>query len=264
MPFLPLDHPEPFAAVLGIMLYPKLNEQDQARAFAAQYLAEPIRLLEEQGRYLSYPSLLQIAKDSGVPLRDLDKRWYNGTMTGQTFKIFFALSNTKPDCASWENAGRIIEVHAGLNKVSGSRASIMKAKSDFHTVAHLWAAYEIRRENEFFRGFQRPFRGDPEISYRDIDDFQSFLAEAEILRKWGRTWQRKAAKSEPPLPKDAWRVPDGWQPLERQPGWPLTGVIPDISVDQADLDRLHQSARPPRRPRKSPKNNLSKIFWTGV
>lgn len=135
----------------------------------------------------------------------------------------------------------------------------MKAKSDFHAVAHLWAAYVIRRENEFFRGLARPFRADPEVGYNGFDDFLSFLTEAEILLRWGQTWRRKAAKAEPPLPPDAWRVPDGWQPPERKPGWPLTGVIPDIGFDEADLDRLLPRAGRPGRPRKLPKKSLSKI-----
>ena len=41
MPVLPLDYTEPFAATLGLMLYPGINELDRrdARAFAAQSLA---------------------------------------------------------------------------------------------------------------------------------------------------------------------------------------------------------------------------------
>jgi hypothetical protein len=37
MPILPLDYPEPFAATLGVMLYPATDEADarKARAFAA-------------------------------------------------------------------------------------------------------------------------------------------------------------------------------------------------------------------------------------
>ena len=36
MPILPLDHPEPFAATLGVMLYPGADNDDplKARAFA--------------------------------------------------------------------------------------------------------------------------------------------------------------------------------------------------------------------------------------
>ena len=45
MPVLPLEHFEPFAATLGVMLYPGLDEDDQrkARAFAAQWLALTVR-----------------------------------------------------------------------------------------------------------------------------------------------------------------------------------------------------------------------------
>ena len=49
-------------------------------------------------------------------------------------------------------------------------------------------------------------------------DFQSFLAEAEILRQWGQTWQQRRATSEPPLPSEVWRVPGNWEPPTRRPG----------------------------------------------
>jgi hypothetical protein len=34
MPILPLNHPEPFATTLGVILFPALEEQAMARAFA--------------------------------------------------------------------------------------------------------------------------------------------------------------------------------------------------------------------------------------
>ena len=46
---LPVDYPEPFAAVLGTMLYPNEGEAAQRRAFAAHCLAEPIRRFEAAG-----------------------------------------------------------------------------------------------------------------------------------------------------------------------------------------------------------------------
>jgi len=51
MPILPLDHPDPLAATLGVMLYSGQDEDSQrgARAFAAQFLAEPLRLFHEAG-----------------------------------------------------------------------------------------------------------------------------------------------------------------------------------------------------------------------
>jgi hypothetical protein len=51
VPSLPLDHPEPFLATLGVMLYPATDGDDppKARAFAAQWLAEPFRRFHEAG-----------------------------------------------------------------------------------------------------------------------------------------------------------------------------------------------------------------------
>jgi len=41
---LPVNHFEPFAATLGIMLYPGLEPEERAKAdaFASQFLAKPI------------------------------------------------------------------------------------------------------------------------------------------------------------------------------------------------------------------------------
>ena len=54
MPILPLNHPEPFSATLGVMLYPDEADALKARAFAAQYLAEPMRRLYKAGGTLSH------------------------------------------------------------------------------------------------------------------------------------------------------------------------------------------------------------------
>ena len=66
MPVLPLDHPEPFAATLGVMLYPGTDEDDcrKARAFAAHWIAEPFRSFHEAGYQLSYDDLARIMMDS--------------------------------------------------------------------------------------------------------------------------------------------------------------------------------------------------------
>jgi hypothetical protein len=70
MPILPLDHPEPFAATLGVMLYPATDEADppKARAFASQFLAEPIRRFHEAGHTLTHDALQCIAMDAGQRL----------------------------------------------------------------------------------------------------------------------------------------------------------------------------------------------------
>src|SRR6476646_4161649 len=126
MPILPLDHPEPFTATLGVMLYPATDEKDppKARAFAAQYLAEPIRRRHEAGGALSYDALARIAKDAGQRLTDLEERWWYGTASGELFKTLLALAFTNPALASWENAVRIAELAAVRAKARGSRTDL--------------------------------------------------------------------------------------------------------------------------------------------
>jgi hypothetical protein len=240
MPILPLDHPEPLAATLGVMLYPGEDEADQkyARAYAAQFLAEPLRLFQEAGGTLAYKDLLRIATDGAGHLDDLDDRLWRGTATGEMFKAFFALAHTDPSLASWGNATKLAQVIAAQHRGPGSRASLYAVRRRFGSVAHLWAALCIR---------ERRFQSDPDVGYEGWHDFQFFLTEAEILRWWGRSWRADRAKSEPPLPAETWRVPEGWAPPEPQPGWPRTGVIPHLTIPDDLLVHLSR----PGRPRKS-------------
>ena len=94
MPILPVDYPEPFAAVLGTMLYPNEEDDAQGRAVAAHYLAEPIRRFEAVGGVLPYDDLLRIVKDGGARLDDLDQRWRGGTAMGEFVQSPFRVSKS--------------------------------------------------------------------------------------------------------------------------------------------------------------------------
>ena len=239
MPILPLDHPEPFAATLGVMLYPGEDESDRkkARAFAAQYLAEPLRRLRQEGGALDYEALLDIASGSGERLDDLDSRWFDATATGELLKLLFALYNTDPGLASWENALRLAKPIAARGGAASSRAKLQAARARFLSVAHLWGAWCIR---------ERRFQSRPEVGYDGWLDFQFFLAEAEILREWGQSWRATRNKSMPPLPSEVWRVPEDWSPPEPKPDWPLTGGIPALIIEPYLLMRLRKAGRPRR------------------
>ena len=122
MLILPLDAPEPFAATLGVMLYPSTAKSDvaKARAFAAQWLAEPLRRFHEAQHRLSYEVLSSIAQDAGAQLADLDQRWQGGTATGELYKALFILAKDHPLLASWENAIRVYAMCAAHDGSSGS------------------------------------------------------------------------------------------------------------------------------------------------
>jgi hypothetical protein len=121
---LPLNHLEPFAATLGVMLYPGVEtaEQRRARVFATHYLGNPPRQIYEVGGRLPYEDLVRIATDASARLDDLDKRWWGGTATGHTFKAFFVLWNTEPPPASWNSVIRLAEIFAGVLRESGARS----------------------------------------------------------------------------------------------------------------------------------------------
>lgn len=237
MRILPLDHPEPMAATLGVMLYPGLDDESRrsARAYTAQFLSEPIRRFTHAGGTLSHEDLLRIATDPGVPLDDIDDRWWDGSCMGVMFMNYFVLFRTDPRLTSWENAIKLTEVNATKHELPGSRSSLQDIRRRYGSVAHLWAAWCIR---------DREFRSDPEVGYEGWHDFQFFLAESEILRHWGQNWRRKESRAVPPLAADVWRVPDDWEPPVREPNWPLSGVIPDIGFPAELLSGLRPAGRP--------------------
>jgi hypothetical protein len=239
MPILPLDAPEPFAATLGVMLYPGADESDQAkaRAFAAWWLAMPLRRFHQDGHRLTYEALASIAEDASEQLTDLDDRRRGGAAMGDLFKALFLLAKDHPALASWDNAIRVYEIFASRAKASGSRSQLRKYLSRFRRVAHLWGAWSFRE------GF---FGGQPGTAYDGDDDFQCILAEAEILRDFGQGWRARRAKASPPLQADVWRVPKSWSRPIRQEGWPN----PDRILSYKLPDDVITELRPPGRPRK--------------
>jgi hypothetical protein len=239
MPILPIDRPEPVTATLGLMLYPGTDQTDVAksRAFAAQCLAAALKSFLESGGALPC-DLTAVLVDAGQPLPDLNARWWGGRATGEAFKAFFALFNTAPALASWNNAIKLTQLIAEKFDVKGTRTNLWEAKACFQSVAHLWGAWAIREGKSFV---------DQRVDYDATADFQSFLAEAEMLRQWGQTWRARREKSEPPLPQDVWRVPEDWEPPTRKPGWPPTGMVPDIKVPEELLAELKPAGRPRKR-----------------
>jgi hypothetical protein len=237
MPNLPLDHPEPFAATVGVMLYPGEDEDSRRRAlaFTAQSLAEPLRQFHEAGHSLAYQDLARIASDSGVRLDDIEKRWWEGSVTGEIFKTLLALARSDETLASWGHATELVELIAARHRVSGSRSSLYRARSRYRSVAHLWGAWSIREQR---------FQSHDRVGCDGWHDFQFFLAEAETLRRWGQSWRPLETQSEPLLPTAVWCVPEGWEPPESQPGWPPTGVIPRPTIPDDLLARLRRPGRP--------------------
>lgn len=237
MPILPLTDPEPFMATLGVMLYPGEDaaERSKSKAFAAQAMAEPLRQAIANGHDVRKEVLQKYATEGGEVLDDLRKRWKKGIWIGNLMKAWFALACSHPELASWSNVAIIGEKVAGAN--TGVLSTFKSFKKSHGSVGHLWAAWVIRGEQ---------LKPDEKVGYDALSDFQSFLAESEILRDWGQNWKHSAANSPHPLPKNSWQVPDDWQLEETKPGWPQRGCIPYLSLPSHLLTGLAVSGRVPK------------------
>jgi hypothetical protein len=238
VPILPLDHPEPFAATLGVMLYPGTDDRDclKARAFVARWLATPLSRYHAAGHGLPYGSLARIAESPVDTLDDLQERYWGGTATGELVKTLFALANSNPRLASWNNAVKMFCIVANRESArKGSRTDVFEAKRRFFSVAHLWGAWSIREGR---------FEPQPDIGYDGYEDFQSFLTEAEIIRQWAHTWRSMRARSSPLFPADMWIPPESWKPPVRNGNWPNTGRIPALALPDDLLRQLRPAGRP--------------------
>lgn len=232
---LPLHHPEPFAATLGVMLYPDTSDTElrKRHAFTTQFLAEPIRRARADGYHPPYETIAMVAESCGEQLDDLETRIREGVWVGDLVKALYALSCSHQPLASWNNAANILERAAGCS--SGSRTGFMAAKKRFLTVAHLWCAWSIR---------DGKFKEILEVEYRYADDFQYFLAESEVIRDWGQTWKPARANAESPLSGEVYAIPEGWCEPEPQKGWPPVGIAPYLELPADLLEGLKPAGRP--------------------
>ena len=241
MPTLDLDHHEPFAATLGIMLYPGTDNEDRenARAFASHWIQGCLKNFHEAGHRLPAERMARLLEDGGVFLTDGKARLKSGQAVGDIFKALFLLAKDHPSLASWEHAISIYETGAARAKKPGSRSALWREIKRFKSVAHLWGAWSIRD--------YRDFAGSAELGYDGYDDFQCFLAQAELLRDFGQSWRHRRAKSGPPLPAEVWRIPVDWNSQNRRPSWPNPDDVLTISFP----DNLVADLKPSGRPRKA-------------
>jgi hypothetical protein len=220
---------------MGVMLYPGQDESDRRRAaaWAAQYLVGPLRELHEQGGSITYDDLLRIATTEAAPLQDVDQRAMRGRATGEMFKVFIALAGAHPKLASWNNAARIVQHVAKQKGAPCGRSLLWHAKSEFASVAHLWAAWSIRER----------FAPDPSEDIELIDDFLTYLTESEVLREWGQTWKAPRANSLPPLPDDVWRLAPDWNPPRPIRKRARLGDVPLLTVSDELLGLLRSAGQ---------------------
>lgn len=236
MPQLPLDYVEPFAALLGKMLYPGTDEQDcrKAETFVSQYLAEPLRQFRDQGGQIKIEDLYRLATGPTEILEDLQDRWWAGQATGEITKVLIALYQSDSKLASWKNAVGIVVKCTGSGRGTG-RSTFMKYRTRFGSVAHLWAAWRLRGGR---------FAADALSGNSLAIDFRRFVCEAERIRLWGQGFRPERAKSEPLFDCEMWTAPEEWLAPLAYPQWPGEDWVPPIEATPEQLQGLRPAGRP--------------------
>ncbi|MEQ1779822.1 MAG: hypothetical protein ABMA14_00560 [Hyphomonadaceae bacterium] len=237
MPTLPLDHPDPLAATLATMLYPGTEDRTQRQVLVDRLAPllcdhcqppQPIAIDQLMGRAVAVV---------GAELPDLEDRIFGATAVGQVAKVFLVLSWNDGKTASWANAYAIANKSAGpraKRQISPSYFKMQRAR--FETVTHLWVALCLR---------DLQFKPEILVGYDLAADFDSFLAEAEWVRRWGSWWRRPATDAAPPFKGiEMWEPPFYWRPLFRRRGWPRTGGMADLALAPELVSGLKARGRP--------------------
>jgi len=110
------------------------------------------------------------------------KAFLRGSMAGCLVHYLWHAMKSHPN-VSWEDAMRAAEDIAPVGKISGSRSTFAKAKSDFSKVLHFWGALSINYYDENKGGF-------------DLGSFNlaSFLSEAFVLVQRMREWEAASSR----------------------------------------------------------------------
>lgn len=234
---LPLDQKEPFAASLGVMLYP--DKAEKAEAFAKWFVSRAIQKEIAGGNKVAYEAIRKFAVADLPCKRDVDLRLRMGLAVGTLLKVAFAIWGTDKRLVSWRNAQKIVANETGNSRWRAGVKSLEAWRLKFMVVAHLWCAFVLRGGRIVPSGVT-DFDGDLEFRY--------FLAEAECLRAWGQSFVVPREKAVPLLPERMWRTPVDWEPPRPDfegPG-PARGIIQatELFPEQAALLNF------PGRPRK--------------
>ncbi len=183
---LPLDHEEPFAATMGVMLYP--DQPEKAETYAKWHLSQAIQKAIANGHEFAYETMRTYAYAKPFCEHEVRLRRRMGLAVGTLLKTAFAISGTDERRVSWRNAQKIVANETGNSKSKAGMKSLEAWRLRFMPVAHLWGAFELRGRIIVPPGIT-DFDGNLEFLY--------FLAEAECLRAWGQSFVAPRAKAVP-------------------------------------------------------------------
>jgi len=240
---LPVFNAGPMLSVYAVMRFPR----DIAKASALASWAICMNLNEASAAAIGPARLASIASEGArfAPwLKEMRENEYAGGAAGEVVKELLTLLAEEPKTASLDNALDIATAVASKargetqTQMAVSKSSLRHYLSEFGPALHLWGAWRVRGAR---------WLGDPSAGYSHEDDFEMFLCESECLLEILKQWDSKNKKRSDYLKVDFFRVAEDWRPPARRLGWPMTGVIPKITIDRVkmpDLPTLKKRGRP--------------------
>jgi hypothetical protein len=254
VPTLPVFNDEPMTSLLGVMRFP--NDLKKAAAYASCCLAA--KMTPDKAVTIGIARILPILNRTAQALREESNRNERaGTAAGEVVQVLWALISNYPGVASWHHATRLTEEaavrackeqtrrsaarrspHRRKETPAVSSTMLRKYLREFSPVLHLWGAWCIRG---------RRWNWDDSVGYSLPNDVAMFLCEAETLFEQLQKWDTAKSPRSEYLAIDAFHPANDWRPPQRLDGWPMTGGICGLKIDEAsvpEIANLKKSGRP--------------------
>jgi hypothetical protein len=250
VPTLPVFNDEPMASLLGVMRFP--NDLEKAAAYASWCMAKGSAMKPDDAVTIGIARILPILT-ARVSHEESKRNEIAGTAAGEVVKTLFALIGGDPNVASWKHAINLTELVGARDRADAARAADTKPRQkapavshatlrkylrEFSPVLHLWGAWCIRG---------RRWNWDDSVGYSLPNDVDMFISESELLFRVLQRWDSAKTTRSKYLGGDVFRVADDWRPPLSRRGWPMTGALPLLKIDEVavpEVADMKKSGRP--------------------
>ncbi len=225
---LPIFFGDIWSSVRALMAFP--DDMVAAKSYAAQMVSRVMPSFMTAGNDLTSTQRLELheALDPRNPSKDeIEDRVRMGTDVGEILFYLWGLICSQPESATVETAIAMAVDYPRKGRTSGGRSKFRSSLSIMAPVLHLLGAWQLR-DARLHAGCADGYDG--------LTDLGAFMTEAMALRqaleKWDSDGRHIAHQSRQSgyLARDFFGPWIGWQPHEHRPGWPLTGMIPALSI----------------------------------
>jgi len=253
VPTLPVFNDEPMTSLLGAMRFP--NDLKKAAAYASWCLDNKIKPTDAatMGNEIILPILIGAWPPSSSSRQaewheESNHKVIAGTAAGEAVKTLFALIGRDPNVASWKHAINLTELAAVWDRTAAARSTDIEPRDPAQIFARIQPrASPVGR----LVHWGRRWNWDDSVGYSLPDDVDMFISESELLFRVLQHWDSAKTTRSKYLGGDFFRVAHDWRPPLSRRGWPRTGALPLLKIDEVAVPEvvdLKKSGRPRAKP----------------